>query len=157
MTSSLDIVVFESDPTRSAPITPAMFSDLVDMSSESVPIPVVPTALLSSDFSIITYPPIVKRTALWADKYGIRFKRAYGASSIRLLTLLPDDQTWMSWGRFLSPVEMGWWMLWGLNWLVIDAKLLMEFMQLDPAVMSMVLLADRESFYRSTVTTKNGK
>lgn len=146
--ATLDLVVLESDPAKSATLTPDMFSRLVAVGMDTRPvIPVVPNATWQAVFSIVTSPERVKAVALAADGLDIMFRRAYGIRSEKVLDLFTAE-TWMAHRHCVRPEHVGYWLLWGINWMVIDEAQLMEAL-ISSDTKALYEAASREEAVRS--------
>lgn len=120
---NLDLIVFESDPDRTELLTLRIFRELVALGIPDVgaPIAVVPIGLLRINFKIITYPPMVKTVARYAEQNGLKFSKAYGIVQTKLFDVLPDAESWCELGLFLNDINLiGRWLNWGLNWGALD-------------------------------------
>lgn len=151
----LIIVIFEANHT--IPLTPGMFIDLLDAVTEvvGVPIPVVPTRLLSSNYQLLTYGVAVKAIAKFAEIHHIKFNYIHGAAQSKILDLVPNTNIWLEWTNILPLAYKGWWLLWGTNWLVIDKPDIDKFFEANPTARIPYEQALREDTYRSLISIEN--
>lgn len=148
---NLDLVVFESDPKKTKLITLRVFRELVALGIPEIgaPIAVVPIGLLTAHFKIITYPPMVKNIARYAEQTGLRFSKVYGIVQMKLFDLLPKTESWLDLSVLLMDVNMiGRWLNWGLNFLVLDKHEIMLYIEGNNNVRKLLELADIEDVLR---------
>ncbi len=148
---TLDLIVFESDPEKTKLITLRVFRDLVALGIPEIgaPIAVIPVGLLSPDFKIITYPPMIKTVARYADRTGLRFSKAYGVVQTKLFDLLPDAEAWLDLSVLLTDINLiGRWLNWGLNFLVLDKREINDYIKVNKKANKLLDLAEIEDVLR---------
>lgn len=120
---NLDLVVLESNPIKTKLITLRVFRGLVALGVPVIgaPVPVIPVGILSSTFKIVTYPPMVKEIARYAEQSGLVFDNVYGIVQTKLFEILPDAEIWCDLAVLLGEAGlMGRWLSWGLDLGALD-------------------------------------
>ena len=164
MMDDLQIVIFRSDPVRSRSLT---FGGIIELLSTAipeigVPIPLVPTNVLTKDFHILTYPPAVSRVAVVAKQLGLWFDYVHGATQTKILEYKISEEYWLSVANILPDNLLGHWLLWGVNWLILDSHqalrrqtLFGRAIQDNPRWKQLYEDAEREDTYRSLISIHN--
>ncbi len=153
----LDLIVFESDPKKTKLITLRVFRELVALGIPEIgsPIAVVPVGLLTTSFKIVTYPPMVKEVARYAERNGLKFNKVYGIVQTKLFDILPDAESWLDLSTLLTDIGMvGRWLNWGLNFIVLDKHEIMMYIEGNKNVFKLLNLADIEDALRNLSNLK---
>lgn len=119
---NLDLVVLKSDESKTMPLALSMINDFVaiGVEHEVPPMPVVPIArVLSKSFKIVTVPQRVRAVVSKADQLGLVFEQGCGIVSEKVLTLFSAKE-WISQISLIQSKYVGYWLLWGVNWMVLD-------------------------------------
>ena len=164
MMDDLQIVIFRSDPVRSRSLT---FGGIIELLSTAipeigVPIPLVPTNVLTKDFHILTYPPAVSRVAVVAEQLGLKYDYVHAATQTKILEYNFTDKDWLTAADLLPERYVGHWLVWGVNWLVLDSfkargkmSPFDEWLDLRPRQGVLYENALREDTYRSLISLHN--
>jgi len=146
----LDIVVLSSDPGKTVPMSPLLFSQLVTRAGvpdDDIPLPVIPLGR-GPRFCVITVPAALRRTVRVADALGIRFQCAHAARADQMITIVSTPEDWVLLA-YLLPVPVAvWWLSWGVNWLFLDKPQLSSFFTVYPEAEKLYALVDEETALR---------
>ena len=160
----LQIVIFRSDPARSNRLT---FDGVIKLLEAAipptgVPIPMVPTDALTKDFHILTYPPAVSRVAVVAEQLGLQFDYVHGATQTKILEYNISEAYWLMIASILPDNLLGHWLLWGVNWMILDSHQALHrqtvfgcAIENDLRWKQLYEAAEREDTYRSLISIHN--
>lgn len=149
----LDIVVLESDPKRTAELTPEVIRDTMLAGYRGglgVPLPVFFSGD-GKDFTVVTVPPALSPVVQALSNHQVVCRSGHGALYTKILTL-PWNQTWTSIVGRLPVDHVGWVLVWALNWMVIDRDGFMEFLTSNPKYRHSYLVAEVEAKVRDLWT-----
>lgn len=146
--TTLDLIVLES-AVDSRPLTVEGFTRLMDaaIGSDPPPVPIAPTALFTPEFKVVTYTQRVRALILEAERQKLVFAGGHGISSYGVFRLFPKGR-WADMAVHLSADHAGLWLLWGLNWMVIDVEEVNPLLRSNPVMMNAFAERSRQEVVR---------